>query len=328
MLEFAHPGWFFALPLPLLVYFLVPAYRVKQAAVQVPFFTTLVELSGQQASEGAVRLSSQVWQKLALGLCWGLIVIALAKPLMLGEVQQREMFGRDVMVLVDLSGSMAANDFVDAQGEQFTRLAAVKRVLKDFSQARQGDRLGLILFGDAAYLQSPFTADHEAWLELVNETEVGMAGQSTHLGDALGLAIKFFSDSALEQKVAIVLTDGNDTDSLVPPLDAAKVAAARGIKVHMIAMGDPSTVGEEALDMQVIEQVAKLTGGRAFQALSPGELQAVYQSIAELEPAQYLSVNYQPKTSVHHVPMIAALLLYVLLFSVVTVRRLWRARHA
>lgn len=140
-------------------------------------------------------------------------------------------------------------------------------MLTEFVQSRKGDRLGLVLFGDAAFVQTPFTADQKVWLELLNQTDVAMAGQSTHLGDAIGLAIKVFEQSdksrgALEQdqnreKVAIVLTDGNDTGSFVEPIDAAKVAKAKGVRVHVIAMGDPETIGETALDMDTIHALRK-----------------------------------------------------------------------
>jgi len=259
----------------------------------------------------------------------------MAKPMWLGEPQVRAQFGRDLMVVVDLSGSMDSRDFSVAGADSISRLTAVKQVLAEFSQQREGDRLGLILFGDSAYLQAPFTADHQAWLGLLNEAEVAMAGQSTHLGDALGLAIKVLTDEAAskptnnapelknvpeKQKVVLVLTDGNDTDSLVPPLEAAKIAASQDIKVHMIAIGDPRTFGEQALDMSVIEGVADITGGQAFQALSSVELTRVYDEIAKLEPSQFASFSYQPKVSVHYAPIAIGIGVYFILYSIVMLR--------
>lgn len=341
MIELAHPWWLLALPLPYLIYKFMPAYRTRRAAVKVPFFDVLNALIPDAPSEGAVKLRPSWWQRIALLTTWLMLVFAMTQPMWLGKPQTRTLIGRDVMVVVDLSGSMAEKDFVTLDGEKHTRLAAVKQVLAQFSQHRDGDRLGLILFGDTAYLQAPFTADHDAWLALLDETQVGMAGQSTHLGDAIGLAIKVFNDQAdaakqaatqqgstviarpVKQQVVIVLTDGNDTDSLVPPIDAAKVAASRDIRIHMIAMGDPRTVGEQALDMEVIEQVASLTGGQPFQALSPAELTRVYKKIGELEPQQYDSTTYRPKTSMHFVPIMVALVIYLFAFSLTT----WHARR-
>lgn len=199
-------------------------------AIKVPFFSQLVDAIGETPSEGASQLTPSWWQRATLIISWLLVVTAMAKPTVLGEPQVRESLGRDVMVVVDLSGSMAEQDFTSKTGQKISRLDAAKEVLSDFAKTRKGDRLGLILFGDAAFVQTPFTPDQKVWLELLNQTDVAMAGQSTHLGDAIGLAIKVFEQSEKsrtdveesKEKVAIILTDGNDTGSFVEPIDAAK----------------------------------------------------------------------------------------------------------
>lgn len=140
--EFAHPMWFLILPLPLVVYYLVPAYRTKQMAIKVPFFSQLVEAIGETPSEGASQLTPSWWQRATLILSWLLVVCAMAKPTVLGEPQVRESLGRDVMVVVDLSGSMAEPDFTSRTGEKISRLDAAKEVLTEFVQSRKGDRLG------------------------------------------------------------------------------------------------------------------------------------------------------------------------------------------
>lgn len=332
--ELEHPLWLVILPLPFLVYFAVPAYRTKQMAIKVPFFRDLVDAIGETPSEGASQLTPSWWQRVTLIVTWILVVCALAKPTILGEPQTREQFGRDVMVVVDLSGSMAEEDFTSKAGERISRLDATKEVLSDFAKTREGDRLGLILFGDAAFVQTPFTADQSVWLELLNQTDVAMAGQSTHLGDAIGLAIKVFEQShnqrnALNaqepdkerEKVAIVLTDGNDTGSFVEPIDAAKVAKAKGVRIYVIAMGDPQTVGEVALDMETIRRIAEESGGSAFEALNRDELQGAYAKIGELEPQIYESTSYRPKKTIHHHLMAIVVAMYLVAFSSATIRR-------
>ncbi|QQX78368.1 VWA domain-containing protein [Shewanella sp. KX20019] len=350
MLEFSYPLMALLLPLPWLINYFVPAFKVKQAAIKVPFFNLIAALLKASPNSALQYLKPTRWQQCALIFVWVLLVIAMSKPVMLGEPQTRQQIGRDLMVLVDLSGSMETADFSiqsDANNrsgntsrsnnsqnsfENISRLDAVKRVLNDFAEQREGDRLGLILFGDAAYLQAPFTSDHKSWLELLNESQVGMAGQSTHIGDALGLAIKLMQagvsddiNSTQKDKVVILLTDGNDTDSSVPPIEAAKIAAKKGIRVHVIAMGDPLTLGEQAMDMSIIEGIARLTGGRAFQAISTTELAAVYQQISELEPANFASFTYQPKQSVHYLPIAAAIIIYLITYLVVFFLRLLRS---
>ncbi len=329
--ELAHPMWLVILPLPLVVYWLVPAYRTKQTAIKVPFFGQLVAAIGESPTHGASQLSPSWWQRATLVVSWLLVVLALAKPTVLGEPQVRESLGRDVMVLVDLSGSMAEQDFTSKNGDKVSRLEAAKEVLGEFVQTRKGDRLGLILFGDAAFVQTPFTADQKVWLELLQQTDVAMAGQSTHLGDAIGLAIKVFEQSKQSrndagdvnspQLVAIVLTDGNDTGSFVEPIDAAKVAKAKDVRIHVIAMGDPLTVGEVALDTETMDRIAKESGGESFQALNRDELAEAYQAIGELEPQLYESTTYRPKQSLHHYLIAIVVVIYLAAFSLATLKR-------
>ncbi|MEZ9821843.1 VWA domain-containing protein [Shewanella sp. 10N.286.45.A1] len=342
MLEFNYPLWALVLPLPWLINYFIPAFRVKPAAIKVPFFNRVVDLLKPTPNSARQYLTPSRWQKCALLIVWLLLVTALTQPVILGEPQTRQQIGRDLMVVVDLSGSMETKDFIlhakqptpdgvamtsstEITGEYISRLDAVKHVLHDFVMQRQGDRLGLILFGDAAYLQAPFTADLNSWLSLLDESRVAMAGQSTHIGDALGLAIKVMSSdeikSSQKNKVVLLLTDGNDTDSSVPPLEAAKIAVKNGIRVHVIAIGDPQTIGEQAMDMNVIEGVARLTGGKAFQAISTQELNKVYQTINKLEPAKFASFTYRPKQKVHYVPVAAALIIYLATYLLVYVVR-------
>ncbi|SEG07026.1 vWA domain-containing protein [Vibrio hangzhouensis] len=315
MFELENPGLLLLLPLPYLIYRCIPDYQTKSEALSVPFFGRLVSALNLRATHGAVSLTPSRWQRISLLVTWLMLVFAAANPMWLAAPQTHQLSGRDLMLVVDLSGSMSETDFIDRSGESQSRLAAAKSVLTRFSEQRDGDRLGLILFGDAAYLQSPFTADHQAWLTLLKQVEVGMAGESTHLGDAVGLAIKTYQDNTRQSstdKVVIVLTDGNDTNSLVPPIDAAKVAKAYGIRLYMVAMGSPNTSGDQAIDFETMVQMAKLTGGKAFLAMSPDDLNQIYQTISELEPKLYQSFTYQPKTSLHYLPVLMALLNHLL----------------
>ena len=371
MIEFEYLWVFALLPLPILIYSFVPSHQTPQIALKVPFFDALASSLGLSTEKGSNQIKAGIWQRSSLILGWLLVVLAAAKPVWLGPEETREIAGRDVMIVLDLSGSMATDDFSNTVGNQVTRLAASKEVLDTFSQKRSGDRLGLIVFGDSAFLQSPFTADHTAWLALLNETEPAMAGQSTHLGDAIGLGIKTFLSENQKDKqeqpsdlnsaqpdqlapeylvpenrdpqnlapekheheslthehisrdhLMIVLTDGNDTDSLVPPIDAAKVAAAHNIKIHLVAMGSPNTSGEQAIDMAAIDAVAKLTGGQSFLAMSPTELDNVYDTINELEPSVFESYRYQPKQSLHYVPLLIAFIYHLVFMVVRSVLRL------
>ena len=311
MLEFAYLWAFALLPLPLLVRWLVPPHRESQDSLQVPYFQRLVMLSGETPRPGASVLGRRWIQSIAAVIGWILLVVAAARPEWIGPPVTVEKSARDLMLALDLSGSMGATDFRAPDGQLENRLEAAKGVLEDFALERDGDRLGLIVFGNAAYLQAPFTDDRDTWLTLLRESEVAMAGQSTALGDAIGLAIALFKQSATDNRVLIVLTDGNDTGSRVPPKDAAAIAAEFDVTIYTVAVGDPSTVGEEALDLDTLEHIAETTGGDTFQALDREALERAYARISELEPAQYDSLSYRPRETLFHLPLIGFALLYL-----------------
>lgn len=324
MLEFSEPWAFIFLLAPVLIFWLVPPHRESRDSLQVPYFQRLVALSGETPRSGASIRRRLSIQTLASLIGWCLLVSALARPEWVGEPVKLEKTARDLMLAVDLSGSMDATDFRDESGAQTDRLSVAKEVLEEFVAGREGDRLGLIVFGNAAYLQAPFTDDHATWLTLLDESIVNMAGPSTALGDAIGLAIANFRQSKTENRVLIVLTDGNDTGSRVPPLDAAKVAKVEGVTIYTVAVGDPATVGEEALDMETLEAVAETTGGASYVAANRDALLETYQDIDALEPASYDSLSYRPRSAMFHYPLAAFALLYLMampLFALVAYRK-------
>ncbi|TRX54937.1 VWA domain-containing protein [Thalassomonas sp. M1454] len=300
MIELAYPWALALLVLPVIVYFALPAYKEQRDSLQVPYFKRLVKVSGEQPRAGAVLLKRNVIQKILLFIGWIALVFAIAKPEFVGEPIELKKSAREIMVALDLSGSMSEQDFTDKNGKQIDRLAAAKIVLNDFASQRQSDRLGLILFGDSAYLQAPFTDDIPAWQELLNDTQLGYAGFFTAFGDAIGLSIATFEQEKSKQRVLILLTDGEDTGSKMPPIKAAEIAAKHDIKIYTIAVGDPSSKGIYKMDLPTLEKIAKITNGASFQAINQEELQQAYKTINELEEQQYESLSFRPRTSVHH----------------------------
>jgi Ca-activated chloride channel family protein len=323
-LDWVHPWAFILLPLPIVMR-LIPAYRERRDAVRVPFFARLLNATESRPQRGAMLLIRRRGQKVLITLIWLSLVLAAAKPQLLGDPIEQQKAGRDLMIAVDLSGSMETEDFSQSSGEPTDRLTAVKTVLRQLVDERAGDRLGLIVFGNNAYLQSPFTEDHPTWLMLLNETRVRMAGPSTALGDAVGLAIKLFKDAETEHRVLLLLTDGNDTGSLVPPVDAARVAATERIRIYPIAVGDPAASGEEAIDLDTLARMAEVTGGQSFEALSSEDLTSVFKLLDTLEPNIFDSVNFRPRTDVHWLPLAAVIMLYVLLRSFARLGTLFRS---
>lgn len=329
MLEFELPWMFALLPLPLLVRWWLPAHKHHQDAIRVPFFQQLVRLTGQKPGKGAVILERVLFQKLWLPVSWVLLVIALASPLWVGAPIEQSKSARDLMAAVDLSGSMETQDFKTPDGRSISRLTAVKQVLAEFSEQRPHDRLGLIVFADAAYLQAPFTEDHHVWRTLLEETEIGMAGLSTMIGDAIGLSIKLFEGSTAKHRTLIVLTDGNDTGSKVPPIEAAKVAQHKQVRIYTIAVGNPESVGEEALDLDTMKAMASLSGGHFYQAMNRSELEQAYLDIAKLEPEVFDTLSFRPRHSLFHYPLAVIMAGYLMFFVLMTWRMLpiQKARH-
>jgi Ca-activated chloride channel family protein len=256
-----------------------------------------------------VILRRTLFQVLLLPLCWLLLVTALAAPQWVENPIEQIESARDLMLAVDLSGSMETRDFSGEGDVPVDRLTAVKTVLADFVSQRVTDRLGLILFGNAAFLQVPFTMDHETFATLLDEAQIRMAGPRTMLGDAVGLAIRVFEESEAEQRLLILLTDGNDTGSRIPPVKAAEIAATHGITIHVIGVGDPQAAGEAPLDEETLKQMASATGGRFFLASDSSKLENVYEEIDALEPQEFESFSYRPKRPLFHWPLGAALVL-------------------
>ena len=223
---------------------------------------------------------------------------------------------------------MEAEDFTNANGETVDRLTAVKEVLDEFLTRREGDRVGLIVFGNAAFTQVPFTQDLEASRILLEETAVRMAGPRTAFGDAIGLAITLFEQSEVEERVIIALTDGNDTGSRVPPPEAAKIASDNGITIHVIGVGDPEAVGEEKLDEGVLRGVASTTGGRYFHAADRDQLQEIYTELDRIDTREVETASYRPRIDLFHWPLAAFLGLGLLYHVGLLLRRAINRRQA
>ncbi len=320
MLAFAYPWLFLVLPLPLLLHWLLPAYGEQRPAVRLPFFKMLTETSGAKAIEGAVQRRRSMIQALLFILIWCAVVAALARPQWLEPPVVRELPTRDLLLAVDLSGSMEAKDFKNKDGKTVDRLTAVKEVLDDFLSRRKGDRVGLIVFGTSALVQVPFTQDLEVSRQLLKETAVRMAGPKTAFGDAIGLGITLFDRSKVKHRVMIALTDGNDTGSKVPPHEAARIAADNGIVIYTVAIGDPSTVGEEKLDQEALKQVAKISKGKYFFAANRSQLEGIYTELDRLETRKVQTVSYRPKLDLFYWPLALIAVLFLVYHMVMAVR--------
>jgi len=306
------PWVLLALPLPLLVQYLLPAARPQTAsALHLPFYQELAAL--ESGSGGATRP-----RRLLAALAWGLLVLAAARPQWLGEPINLPISGRDLMLAVDVSGSMEQQDYV-LDRRRVSRLDVVKAVAGRFIERREGDRLGLILFGTHAYLQTPLTYDRGTVQALLGDSVIGLAGRGTAIGDAIALAIKRLREQPLDNRVLILLTDGTNTSGSLEPLEAAKLAAKARVRIYTIGIGG-GPVGVRTpfgmlmqqasdLDPATLEAIAKATGGRFFQATDTTQLEAVYAELDRLEPSVRDSRTFRPMQALFMWPAGAALIL-------------------
>jgi Ca-activated chloride channel family protein len=328
MISFSYPWLFVLLPVPLLIYWLAPVYHEPRPAVRVPFLALLSRLSGRQAGTVAAITRRPGMQKVQFFVAWLALVTALARPLWMDEPLVRELPMRDLLVAVDLSGSMDTRDFTDQAGNSSDRLTAAKQVLDEFLSKRAGDRVGLIFFGSAAFVQAPFTEDLDVARELLSEAQVRMLGPRTTVGDAIGVAIQLFERSEVEERVLIILTDGNDTGSMVPPLRAAEIAKDNGVTIYPVAMGDPEAAGEQALDEETLQAIAAATGGEYFHAADRQSLESIYKTLDGLNPKQVESLSYRPEHELYFWPLGLAMILTLLFFGAMEFRSFMLERRA
>lgn len=312
MLSFAYPWIGLLAALPLVVWFALPVHAERRAGLRVPFFDRLARLTKQAPVSGGVVAQRDAGRWLVLLLAWLLVLAALARPQWIDPPLHRDVPTRDLLVLVDLSGSMDTKDFVDASGKTVDRLTAVKQVLDDFLSRRKGDRVGVVVFGDAPFALVPFTTDLDLCRLMLRDTAVGMAGPRTAFGDAIGLGIGLFDKSTVKAKTIIALTDGNDTLSKVPPAEAARVAKDKGIVIHAVAVGDPQAAGEDKLDEAALKEVAGATGGGFFRALDRDQLAEIYNRLDQIETRRIDTVSFRPRRDIYWMPLAAGLALTLL----------------
>lgn len=311
MFQLEYPWLLLLLPLPLLAWWLLPPYGERTKAIRVPFFDDLAKATGQTPARGAVILRSNWLRRILAPVCWALLVLALAGPQRLEPPIERTESARDLLLAIDLSGSMATPDFLDAQGQRVDRLSAVKGVVDDFIRRRATDRIGLIVFGTNAFPQAPLTLDHVAVRELLDELRVGMAGEQTAIGDAVGVAVKMTASSQQRERVLILLTDGNDTAGRIPAEKAAEIAKANHIVIHTIGIGDPDAKGENRVDLAALQRIAAATGGRSFRGENGEQLAGIYALLDRVTPSKVKHSVYRPKLKLYYIPLGAALLLMI-----------------
>lgn len=321
LIEFAWLWLFVLLPAPWVIRWVLPKGEspVKETALRVPFFDAIVDIQpGHSMEKPRFSFHLMFWLGMAV---WVLLLLAASRPQWVGDPIDLPVSGRDLMLAVDISGSMEIPDF-SLNGEAVNRLQVVKEVASQFIEARTGDRVGLILFGSQAYLQTPLTFDRSTVQSMLNDSEIGLAGKETAIGDAIGLAIKRFENQLKDNRVLILLTDGANTAGAVKPLDAAKLAEKRGIRIYAIGVGAdavemPTLFGSRVvnpskdLDEGTLKEMADQTGGMYFRAKNTEGLKEIYDQIDQFEPIVKDQESFRPITELYMWPLGFAVLLSV-----------------
>lgn len=321
MFQLAQPWILLFLPLPVLIWFLVPrAVLALPTALCVPFYDAMYAIVQQEKR----MLASQMRSGLFLAI-WIVLVVAAAGPRWVGNSLPLERDGRDIMLVLDISGSMELMDMM-LDGRPVNRLTVVKRSAEQFISERAGDKIGLILFGTRAYLQTPLTYDLHSVLMRIEDATIGLAGKTTSIGDALGLAVKRLQNVPPQGRVIILLTDGANTSGMLQPLKAAELAATDHIKVYTIGLGSESNVQSlndvflgmgtgSDLDEDTLKKIAEVTGGHYFRATDPQSLAAIYEKINQLETVSRDEVSIRPEQDYYPWLLAIALALFLYWFA-------------
>ncbi|KPH96220.1 IMP dehydrogenase [Pseudoalteromonas porphyrae] len=324
MFEFSWPWLFLLLPLPWLLRLFKPVHSEGNTRLRIPSFAKH-NLATQVAQQQTRGISLFEW------LIWALLVTALANPTWLDDPITLPNEGRDIMLAVDLSGSMTEQDMA-YQGQYVDRLTMVKAVLSDFIEQRQGDRLGLILFGDTAFLQTPLTRDVKTVSQMLSEAQIGLVGRATAIGDALGLSVKRFANKDESNRIVVLLTDGQNTAGNLDPEEALLLAREEGIKVYTIGVGSDNPRGFSlfnmggmsggSLDETLLKRIAEQTGGLYFRAKDVAGLQQIYQELDKLEPISADEQTFRPQSALFYYPLLIALALIGLRVMFITAKTL------
>jgi Ca-activated chloride channel family protein len=309
MISFAWPWMILLLPLPWILLKLIKHYNHKKnivaPTINFPHMKR-IQQAFARASAASDRIS--MWQKITVAIIWGLLTISLMRPELINDIAYNNNVGYDLMLAVDLSRSMDIVDFSD-HGQAVSRIAATKKVVANFVRNRVGDRVGLIVFAEQAFLTIPLTFDTAAVSKLLNNLVVGMAGERTSIGDAIGIGVQNLIKRPEASRILILLTDGEDTASHIPPIEAAQIAKNAYIKIYTVGVGNK-------LDEKLLKNIADMTGGIYYKVTDVNSLEKVYAQIDQLEKSESADKVVLIKSPLYQWLLSIALILIAVIYSV------------
>ena len=262
-------------------------------------------------------------KEIIIYLIWFCLVLALMHPQLVNKKVNIKNKGRNIMIAADLSGSMRALDF-STDSEYIVRLDVLKQTTASFIEKRTGDRIGLVLFGDHAYLHVPLTSDLKSVNEMLNNSMIGMAGESTAIGDAVGLAVKKLRDFSSDASTIILLTDGENMSGTLDPVRAAKISSQYNIKIYVIGIGKSGVAPvaddrgqihkmQVRIDEKTLKNIAKITGGKYFNVTNKDIMAKIYDEINQLEKIENEAREFLIRKQLYRIPLGIAMLLLLTL---------------
>ena len=309
--QFAYPFVALFALFPLFIYWLLPAIKNRNSALIFPYFDSVTKISKQKPRKASYVKNRSWLTSILMYIIWLLLLVSLASPELVGKPERKIKTTRNFLIIADLSFSMATKDW-RINNKAVTRWEAVKSIMKDFIVRRESDRMGLVFFGSNAYIQAPFTTDLNTVKTMLDEADVGMAGQMTNIGKAIVKGMGLFERDSIQNKVVLLLTDGVDSGTETLPLDAANLAKKEGVIIYTIGIGDPESSSSD-LDERTLTEIAELTGAKYFRAKDTKALENIYKELDKLEPVEYEEESYTPKTLLYYYPLGLALALALML---------------
>ena len=312
----------YLLPLPIFIYFLIPALKIKSPSLIIPSLQKVENIANRKARKADLIKRKNIIVWISIVIVWILLIASISNPQLVGKPELKVKNSRNFLIIADISFSMANKDW-QIKGKKTTRWQAMKSVMHEFISKREGDRMGLIFFGSNAYIQAPFTPDLVTVDQMLEEADVGMAGQMTNIGKAIVKGIEMFEQDTIKTKVMLLLTDGVDSGTDILPLDAADLAERDSIMIYTIGIGNNTGSGTD-LDETTLKEIADLTNAKYFKATDINNLEEIYTELDKLEPIEFEEKSFKPRTLLYYYPLAAAIAISIFMLLIMSLFKLYR----
>ena len=333
MITLSYPYALLLLILPFFVRFLLPRVKGMHGdGLKIPFLNDLEQIKAKNKSAPSFSVNyKRNTNYVFLYLIWAMLCLSATRPILSGEPFRPKNFGHEIIMVMDISTSMLERDY-RLNDKRISRMDAVKIAAYNFLQNRNNDKIGLVLFGTQAYLQAPPTFDNESVKNIILDMQPGMAGKSTSIGDAVGIAVQALdNDKSDVEKVIILLTDGENNDGSITPAQALMLAKKSNVKIYTIGVGNEQSMLQSFFgnfggmkidrDNPELKALASETSGQYFKASDTESLFKVYAEIDKLEAEENEDNFVKNITELYYIPLLMAVMTAFLLLLIERIRK-------